>query len=80
MTSLAPDVLVVTGDHSTPAVMGSHSWHPVPVLLRARTAHIDDVARFDEYVCARGILGLGPGLHLMGLALAHAGRLCKYGA
>jgi 2,3-bisphosphoglycerate-independent phosphoglycerate mutase len=80
VTALEPDVLVVTGDHSTPAVMGSHSWHPVPVLLRARTARIDDVLRFDEYACARGILGLRPGLHLMGLALAHAGRLTKYGA
>ena len=80
VTALEPDVLVVTGDHSTPAVMGSHSWHPVPVLLRARTARIDDVSRFDEYACARGILGLRPGVHLMGLALAHAGRLSKYGA
>jgi 2,3-bisphosphoglycerate-independent phosphoglycerate mutase len=80
VTALDPDVLVVTGDHSTPAVMGRHSWHPVPVLLRARTARIDDVACFDEYACARGILGLRPGLHLMGLALAHAGRLNKYGA
>jgi 2,3-bisphosphoglycerate-independent phosphoglycerate mutase len=80
VTALEPDVLVVTGDHSTPAVMGSHSWHPVPVLLRARTACVDGVSRFDEYACARGILGLRPGLHLMGLALAHAGRLHKYGA
>lgn len=80
VTALEPDVLVVTGDHSTPSVMGSHSWHPVPVLLRARTARVDDVSRFDEYACARGILGQRPGLHLMGLALAHAGRLNKYGA
>ena len=80
VTALEPDVLVITGDHSTPAVMGSHSWHPVPVLLHARTARIDAVSRFDEYACAQGILGLRPGLHLMGLALAHAGRLNKYGA
>lgn len=80
ITALDPDVLVVTGDHSTPAVMGSHSWHPVPVLLRARYARVDAVATFDEYACAQGALGLRPGLHLMGLALAHAGRLKKYGA
>jgi 2,3-bisphosphoglycerate-independent phosphoglycerate mutase len=77
---LEPDVLVVTADHSTPAVMGSHSWHPVPTLLHARTARVDDVTTFDELACMRGALGLRPGLHLMGLALAHAGRLAKYGA
>ena len=77
---LEPDVLVVTADHSTPAVMGSHSWHPVPTLLHARTARVDDVTTFDELACMHGALGLRPGLHLMGLALAHAGRLAKYGA
>jgi 2,3-bisphosphoglycerate-independent phosphoglycerate mutase len=78
--ALEPDVLVVTADHSTPAVMGQHSWHPVPTLLHARTARVDDVTTFDELSCARGALGLRPGVHLMGLALAHAGRLAKYGA
>lgn len=80
VTALNPDVLVVTGDHSTPASMGSHSWHPVPVMIRAKFARVDPVDRFDEYACARGMLGLRPGTHLMGLALAHAGRLQKYGA
>lgn len=80
LLDLEPDVLVVTADHSTPAVMGSHSWHPVPTLLHARTARLDDVTTFDEVACVRGALGLRPGLHLMGLALAHAGRLAKYGA
>jgi 2,3-bisphosphoglycerate-independent phosphoglycerate mutase len=78
--ALEPDVLVVTGDHSTPAVMGEHSWHPVPVLLRAPYARVDRVSTFDEDACALGALGLRPGIHLMGLALAHAGRLNKYGA
>lgn len=80
LLDLEPDVLVVTADHSTPAVMGSHSWHPVPTLLHARTARVDDVTTFDEVACIRGALGLRPGIHLMGLALAHAGRLAKYGA
>lgn len=80
LLDLEPDVLVVTADHSTPAVMSGHSWHPVPVLLHARTARVDDVKTFNELACARGVLGLRPGLHLMGLALAHAGRLAKYGA
>ena len=74
------DVLVITADHSTPAVLGGHSWHPVPVLIRASSARADDVTTFDEYACAQGSLGLHPGLHVMGLALGHAGRLRKYGA
>ncbi len=75
-----PDVLVVTGDHSTPASMGAHSWHPVPVMIRADHALADGVRTFDELACAGGVLGLRPARDLMGLALAHAGRLRKYGA
>jgi 2,3-bisphosphoglycerate-independent phosphoglycerate mutase len=78
--ALEPDVLVVSADHSTPAVMGKHSWHPVPVMIHAKFARVDDVAAFDEYSCIRGSLGLRPGTHLIGLALAHAERLRKYGA
>jgi 2,3-bisphosphoglycerate-independent phosphoglycerate mutase len=75
-----PDVLVVSADHSTPAAMGGHSWHPVPVLIHARNARADAIEHFDEYRCRSGSLGLRPGVHLMGLALAHAGRLKKFGA
>jgi len=80
ITDLNPEVLVVTADHSTPAVMGSHSWHPVPVMLKAQYACVDQVDCFDEQACSHGILGIRPGTHLMGLALAHAGRMQKYGA
>ena len=80
LLDLEPEVLVVTSDHSTPASMGRHSWHPVPVLLRSRWARRDAVARFDETACVHGALGLRPGVHLMGLALASAGRLAKFGA
>ncbi len=78
--ALRPDVLIVTGDHSTPAALGRHSWHPVPVLLRSRWSMVDEVAGFDEVSCARGVLGRRPGYELMGLALAHADRLEKFGA
>ena len=78
--ALEPDVLVVTADHSTPATMGRHSWHPVPVMLRASTAKVDPVSSFDEYACLQGALGTRPGTDLMGLALANAGRLQKFGA
>lgn len=80
VTRLNPDVLVVSADHSTPAIMGQHSWHPVPVMIHSKYAKVDDVATFDEYACGRGMLGLRPGVQLMGLALAHGGRLRKYGA
>jgi 2,3-bisphosphoglycerate-independent phosphoglycerate mutase len=80
LTSLKPDVLVVTGDHSTPAALAGHSWHPVPVILAAKTVRSDTVMRFDERSCTLGGFGRQPMMNLMGLALAHARRLQKFGA
>jgi 2,3-bisphosphoglycerate-independent phosphoglycerate mutase len=77
---LNPDVLVVTGDHSTPAALSGHSWHPVPVVLAAKTCRPDRVERFGERDCITGGLGRLPMVNLMALALAHAGRLEKFGA
>jgi 2,3-bisphosphoglycerate-independent phosphoglycerate mutase len=70
----------VTGDHSTPSKLKSHSWHPVPVVLAASSARFDGVAEFGESACLRGGLGQFEAKYLMLLALAHAGRLGKYGA
>jgi len=81
LLSLSPDVLIITGDHSTPAVMKSHSWHPVPLLLWSPGVNIpDQETQFGERACARGGLGTFQATDLMLLALAHAGRLAKYGA
>jgi 2,3-bisphosphoglycerate-independent phosphoglycerate mutase len=80
IVKLRPDVFIVTGDHSTPSKMKSHSWHPVPVLLNAEMCRPDEVAQFGERSCLRGGLGQFPAKHLMLLAMAHAGRLGKYGA
>jgi len=80
VTELNPDVLVVTGDHSTPAALASHSWHPLPVLLYSATCRPDGVERFGERDCICGGLGRMPMVYLMGLALAHARRLEKFGA
>jgi 2,3-bisphosphoglycerate-independent phosphoglycerate mutase len=77
---LNPDVFVVTGDHSTPAALASHSWHPLPVLLSSPTCRPDRVEHFGETACITGGLGRMPTVHLMGLALAHARRLEKFGA
>jgi 2,3-bisphosphoglycerate-independent phosphoglycerate mutase len=79
--ALGPDVLIVTGDHSTPASMASHSWHPVPVLLASRkNGRPDRETHFGEDACLRGGLGQFEAKHLLTLALAHAGRLAKFGA
>ncbi len=79
LAALEPEVLVVTGDHSTPAGYGAHTWHPVPVLLHSRWAR-PTASTFSERTCGGGDLGSCRGVDLMTLALAHAGRLRKYGA
>jgi 2,3-bisphosphoglycerate-independent phosphoglycerate mutase len=80
ITALKPDVLIVTGDHSTPSMLASHSWHPVPTLLVAKHCRTDGCQRFGESECLRGGLGQFEAKYLMVLALANAGRLTKYGA
>jgi 2,3-bisphosphoglycerate-independent phosphoglycerate mutase len=78
--ALDPNVLIVTGDHSTPSKLRSHSWHPVPTLLWSPTCRPDPVTEFGESYCLRGGLGQFQAMYLLPLALAHAGRLGKYGA
>lgn len=81
LMELKPDVLIITGDHSTPAKLKSHSWHPVPLLLWApATVRPDSETTFGERACARGGLGTISALEVMPLALAHAQRLVKFGA
>ncbi|HBY08472.1 MAG TPA: phosphoglycerate mutase [Chloroflexi bacterium] len=81
LLALKPDVLIITGDHSTPAKMKAHSWHPVPFLLWApETAIPDNQQHFGERYCQQGGLGTMPALDAMPLALGHANRLNKYGA
>ncbi len=80
LTALAPDVLCVTGDHSTPCSMKSHSFHPVPVCISARTARRDRCEAFNESEFLMGGLGRIRSRELMPLLLAHAGRLAKFGA
>jgi 2,3-bisphosphoglycerate-independent phosphoglycerate mutase len=80
IVELGPDVLIVTGDHSTPARLKSHSWHPVPVLLASEACRPDRVETFGERPCLAGGLGQLEAKYLLPLALAHAGRLAKFGA
>ena len=78
--SLEPDVIVVTGDHSTPALLKGHSWHPVPVLLYSHWCRPDGVSRFSESACISGGLGRIAATEIMPLAMANALKLDKFGA
>ncbi|MFO1023431.1 MAG: 2,3-bisphosphoglycerate-independent phosphoglycerate mutase [Planctomycetales bacterium] len=80
ITALKPATLVVTGDHSTPSKMKSHSWHPVPTLFSSDLCRPDACTTFGESSCLQGGLGRFEAKHLMLQALAHAGRLEKFGA
>ena len=77
---LGPGALIVTGDHSTPAKLGKHSWHPVPTLLWSPTAMPDQAQSFGERACASGHLGLFHATTLIPQAMSHAGRLKRFGA
>ncbi len=80
LVDLGADVLMIAGDHSTPARMAAHSWHPVPFLLNSPFARGGSVQHFTERECLNGSLGVFPAVEAMPLAMAHAGRLQKYGA
>ena len=77
---LKPDVLIVTGDHSTPSKMKAHSFHPVPTLIASDLCRPDGLTEFSERACRTGGLGQFAAKHLMLLAMAHSGRFGKYGA
>lgn len=78
--ALGPDVFICTGDHSTPSMLASHSWHPVPTLLWSKNCRTDRCTSFGESECLQGGLGQFEAKYLMTLALANADRLNKFGA
>jgi 2,3-bisphosphoglycerate-independent phosphoglycerate mutase len=80
LTENEPDVLIITGDHSTPAALGAHSWHPIPILLKAPGIRGPFLDNFDEITALRGELGIISSKEIMTLAMAHAGKLAKFGA
>jgi 2,3-bisphosphoglycerate-independent phosphoglycerate mutase len=75
-----PDVLIITGDHSTPPSLKAHSWHPVPVLMKAPFLRGGDGPPFDEVACRSGQIGTVTAKELVPIAMAHAGKLEKFGA
>jgi 2,3-bisphosphoglycerate-independent phosphoglycerate mutase len=81
LMALNPGGIIVTGDHSTPSALKSHSWHPVPVLVWGKHCRPDSVTEFGENACVSGALGpIIPGSELLTIAMANAGRLEKFGA
>jgi len=80
LLGLKPDVVIVTGDHSTPAAYKAHSWHPVPVLLWSRWCRPDGAKGFSEKECRFGGLGRLRAAELMPLVMGYAERLTKFGA
>ena len=80
LLNLKPDVIVVTGDHSTPAMLKGHSWHPVPVMIYSQWCRPDKVEKFSESTCIYGGLGRIHATDIMPLAMANALKLTKFGA
>jgi 2,3-bisphosphoglycerate-independent phosphoglycerate mutase len=80
LLDLNPEVFLITADHSTPARYQAHSWHPVPLLLKSKWSRRSPIEGFGETELLRGTLGIINSIDLMPLAMAHAGRLAKFGA
>jgi 2,3-bisphosphoglycerate-independent phosphoglycerate mutase len=80
LLNLKPEVIIVTGDHSTPAMLKGHSWHPVPLLLYSQWCRPDNAKEFSESACISGGLGRIPATDIMPLAMANALKLTKFGA
>lgn len=80
MLEMDPEVLIVTGDHSTPAALAMHSWHPVPFMLKSRWCRADSVTEFSEQACLAGGMGRFQAVEIMPLAMANALKLDKFGA
>lgn len=76
------DTLVITGDHSTPSIIKSHSWHPNPFLIKAKYQRKNPEAttKFSETACAKGVLGIFNSIDILPLMMANSIKFKKYGA
>lgn len=75
-----PDVIAITGDHSTPCAVKGHSWHPQPVLLTSALSGSDKLERFTETGANLGSLGVFDAKYLIRLMQANARMFDKFGA
>lgn len=74
------DCIVITSDHSTPALLKAHSWHPNPFLLISEFVIPDKFSSFNEKNCKKGGLGQFFSVEAMPMMLGYAKKLEKYGA
>jgi 2,3-bisphosphoglycerate-independent phosphoglycerate mutase len=79
LLNLSPDVLVIAGDHATPAIQGAHGWQPVPLLISSKWTKGDGIDKLSERACRVGSLGTNPATSVMMLAMSHAEKLRKFG-
>ncbi len=80
LLAMKPDLLIVTGDHSTPAVAKAHTSNPVPFMINGAGTRADGISKFGERECGRGAWGVINGQMLIRIALANTGKLKKFGA
>lgn len=78
LLALGPDVFCIAGTHSTPALLGRRTWHPVPLLIHSTASREGNASRFSEQDNLKGTLGVVPACELLPLLMAHAGRLEEY--
>ena len=73
------DVVAITGDHSTPSVVGGHTQHSVPLAINSNLMKgYDTTKHFTEEECISGSLGRLEGIELMPFLLSNARKLNKF--
>lgn len=72
-------LIVITGDHATPSILGKHSGDPVPVLFYGKGLPRDDSSNFHELDAQAGGLGFFDGRSMMQLILNYSDRALEYG-
>ncbi len=73
-------VIALTGDHTTPVLVGEHTCDPVPILFWSNFIRPDSVKQFSEIDAPHGALHSIRGIDVMPLLLGYAGYIEKIGA
>jgi 2,3-bisphosphoglycerate-independent phosphoglycerate mutase len=65
-------VTAITGDHSTPCILKSHSADPVPLLVLGPGIEPDGLPVFAEKTCRKGSIGTISGPEIMPMLIGYA--------
>lgn len=76
----AHTTLMITADHCTPCSVEDHSGDAVPVAFFGYGVRPDDVDRYGERPCGKGIMGHLRGMEIMTVLTNMMGRGEKFGA